>query len=47
MFHAWVQWWPLLLIAAGMVLLLTDRAPVVRSRESTGPQCTDAQRGEK
>jgi hypothetical protein len=47
MFHAWVQWWPLLLIAAGMVLLLTDRAPAARSREFTGPQGTDAQRGEK
>jgi hypothetical protein len=45
--HAWVQWWPLLLIAAGTVLLLTDRAPAARSREFTGPQHTDAQRGEK
>jgi hypothetical protein len=45
--HAWVQWWPLLLIAAGVVLLLTDRAPGTRSREITQPQVTDAQRGDQ
>jgi len=45
--HAWVQWWPLLLIVAGVVLLLADRAPAVHSRPFTQSQFPEAQRGEK
>lgn len=45
--HAWVQWWPLLLIFAGAVLFFTERAPLRRSREITQSGVTDTQRGEK
>ncbi|HEV2962180.1 MAG TPA: hypothetical protein VG649_10175 [Candidatus Angelobacter sp.] len=47
MLHAWVQWWPLLLIVAGVVLLFADRAPAARSCETKQSQFTDAQRGEQ
>jgi len=46
MLHAWVQWWPLLLIAAGVVLLFADRAPATPSGEIAQSRFTDAQRGE-
>ena len=35
MLHAWVQWWPLLLIVAGVVLLFTDRAPAARETKQS------------
>jgi hypothetical protein len=47
MLHGWVQWWPLLLIVAGVVLLIADRAPATGSREVTPSQFRDAQGGEQ
>lgn len=45
--HAWVQWWPLLLIFAGAVLMLTERATKAQSPATTQSQLTDAQGDEK
>ena len=47
MLHPLVQWWPLLLIAAGVVLLVRDRMDVTHSHETTRREVSNEQRGEQ
>jgi hypothetical protein len=42
-----VQWWPLLLIVAGVVLLVKDRIGVTHSHETARRHATNEQRGEQ
>jgi hypothetical protein len=45
MVHIWAQWWPLLLIGAGVILLLRNQASETRSHQAAQPRFTDAQGG--
>jgi hypothetical protein len=47
MLHPLAQWWPLLLIVAGVVLLVKDRIIVTGSHETTRRHATNEQRGEQ
>ena len=45
--HSWVQWWPLLLIVAGAILMFLERTANTQSLARAQSQPTDAQRGAK
>jgi hypothetical protein len=45
MVHIWAQWWPLLLIVAGMILLLRNQTSETRSHQAAQPRFRDAQGG--
>ncbi len=45
--HAWVQWWPLLLIVAGAVLMFVEQPAQAQFPATAQSQPTDAQRGGK
>ena len=47
MFHPVMQWWPLLLIVAGVVLLVKDRVGITRPHATKRREATNEQRGEQ
>ncbi|HEV3038680.1 MAG TPA: hypothetical protein VHA33_12970 [Candidatus Angelobacter sp.] len=47
MLHPVMQWWPLLLIVAGVVLLVKDRLGTTHAHETTRREVTNEQRGEQ
>ncbi|HEV2987831.1 MAG TPA: hypothetical protein VG759_05280 [Candidatus Angelobacter sp.] len=47
MLHPVMQWWPLLLIVAGVVLLVKDRLGTTHAHETTRREVTNERRGDQ